>query len=220
MELLARSKSVIALGKRIVASLSQDEDLTSEWMAHLIAERINAVEQAQPEDKAEAEEACVQEILRLWEHRYTAPARFNPLREIEPIARTLAALDPEREEFRYYSEALGLASEEDCKNPSDWLKLALQINRTSKDLIHFSLQQGSRETFATQEFKGALDEAIGANVDLVVEIRLARFIAEIDDREELLAQATEKRTREKIEQLERFAALSMQMAEKLKQSLP
>ncbi|HHK4224546.1 TPA: hypothetical protein ACQTXI_003037 [Pseudomonas aeruginosa] len=220
MELLARSKSVIALGKRIVASLSQDEDLTSEWMAHLIAERINAVEKAQPEDRAEAEEACVQEILRLWEHRYKAPARFNPLREIEPIARSLAALDPEREEFRYYSEALGLAREEDCKNPSDWLKLALQINHTSKDLIRFSLQQGGREAFATPEFKGAFDEAIGANVDLDVEIRLARFIAENDDLEELLAQAAEKSTREKIAQLERFAALSMQMAEKLKQSLP
>ena len=61
---------------------------------------------------------------------------------------------------------------------------------------------------------------IGANVDLDVEIRLARFIAENDDLEELLAQAAEKSTREKIAQLERFAALSMQMAEKLKQSLP
>ncbi|MDP2244731.1 hypothetical protein [Pseudomonas sp.] len=219
MELLARSKFVIALGKRIAASLAEDEDLVSEWMAHLIAERIDAVEQAPPEDKAAAEEACVQEILRLWSHRYAAPHRMNPLKDIEPIARALGALDPESTAYRYNPDALGLANDEDCKNPNDWLKLALQVDRVSKDLIHFSLQKGAQEALASTEFQTALGEAVNGNADTALEVRLASFLLDIGETKAQLARAGEKIYRERIAHLERFASLAMLLAEQLKQGL-
>lgn len=223
MESLERSKSVIALGKRIVADLAKDEDLTSEWMAHLIAERMDAVEQAPPDLKAIAEDACVHEILRLWKHRYAGPPRMNPLRDVEPIARTLAALDPEGTDFQYYRDSLGLAKGEDCKTPNDWLKLALQIDRTAKDLIKFSLQMGAEETFASPEFKAAISDALGSNADIDFEVRLVRFVLDEDededDAEEKLARAADAIMLKKIARIESLATLSSLMAEQLKQKL-
>ena len=219
MESLERSKSVIALGKRIVADLAKDEDLTSEWMAHLIAERMDAVEQAASDLKAIAEDACVREILRLWKHRYAGPPRMNPLRYVEPIARTLAALDPEGTGFQYNRDALGLAKGEDCKTPNDWLKLALQIDRTAKDLIKFSLQMGAEEAFASPEFKAALSDALGSNADIDFEVRLVRFVLDEDDAEEQLARAADAIILKKIARLESLATLSSLMAGQLKQKL-
>lgn len=221
MESLERSKSVIALGKRIVADLAKDEDLTSEWMAHLIAERMDAVERAPPDLKAIAEDACVHEILRLWKHRYAGPSRMNPLRDVEPIARTLAALDPEGTDFQYYRDSLGLAKGEDCKTPNDWLKLALQIDRTAKDLIKFSLQMGAEEAFASPEFKAALSDALGSNADMDFEVRLVRFVLDEDedDAEEQLARAADAIILKKISRLESLATLSSLMAGQLKQKL-
>lgn len=221
MESLERSKSVIALGKRLVAALAKDEDLTSEWMAHLIAERMDAVEQAPPDLKSAAEDACVHEILRLWKHRYAAPPRMNPLRDAEPIARALAALDPEGTDFQYNRDALGLAKGEDCKTPNDWLKLALQIDRTAKDLIKFSLQRGAEEAFASPEFKTALSDALGSNAEIDFEVRLVRFVLDDDDSdaEEQLARAADAIILKKIARLERLAALSTLMAGQLKQKL-
>ena len=46
MESLDRSKAVIELGKRIVAGLTLGDDVTAQWMAHLVAEKISAAENA------------------------------------------------------------------------------------------------------------------------------------------------------------------------------
>jgi hypothetical protein len=107
MESLERSKAVITLGKRLVASLVEENDLTAEWMAHLIAERMDAVEWAPLAEKAAAEEACAHAIYKLWSHRFNAPHGVNLLHQAEPIARALASLDPERKEFRLFSRGDG-----------------------------------------------------------------------------------------------------------------
>jgi hypothetical protein len=213
MESLQRSKSVIALGKRLAGSLAKEDDLASAWMAHLVAERMDAAERAAPESRAAAEDACVQEILRLWSHRYASPKRMNPLRAVEPIARALAALDPEKQTFHYSPDALGLAKDEDLKTPNDWLKLALQVDRVSKDLIHFALRKGAEEGFASDEFKTALGEALDGNADVAFEVRLVSFLLDRNDAEQgRLARMADEIVREKVCRLERLAALATELA--------
>ena len=73
MESLDRSKAVIEIGKRVVAGLKLGDDVTAQWMAHLVAEKISAAEQASEATRDAAASVCVDVILKLWAHRYTLP---------------------------------------------------------------------------------------------------------------------------------------------------
>src|SRR5260221_8606675 len=106
MASLSRSKAVLELGKRLVAQFEDKGDLLAAWMAHMIAERIHAAETAAPQDKAAAEEGCAKAILELWHHREALPQRVRPLRELEPVLRTLQSLDVDHAHYRYYPNAL------------------------------------------------------------------------------------------------------------------
>lgn len=223
MESLARSKAIIELGKRLAASMAEDEDLTAEWMAHLVAERIHAAEHAPPETRGTAEDACMREILRLWEHRYAAPPRFNLLRDAESVMRTLASLDSKQEEWRLFPEALEVARAEDCKNPNDWLKLALQLDRAARDLIEFAIRSGAEEALASEEFRSALSAAMGSKSDIELEAQVIRFVlddgTELGEDTELDSSArgfADKIALKKIERLERFAELAQSAVTKLK----
>nr|WP_315848391.1 hypothetical protein [uncultured Rhodoferax sp.] len=223
MESIERSKAVIALGKRLVKSLAKENDLTAEWMAHLIAERMDAIEHASPAEKAAAEEACANAIYELWSHRFSAPKGVNLLHQAEPIARALASLDPERKEFRFFSEAMGFARAEDLKNPNDWLKLAQQLDRTCKDLIHFALQKGADDGMTSQEFKDLLKQVLDAEADVHFEVRLVNFILDKNqekvDEQEKLSRLAERIRWEKATRLEQFAALATNLARQLKEGL-
>lgn len=223
MESLARSKSIIELGKRLAASMAEDGDLTAEWMAHLVAERIQAAEQAPPESKDAADDACAREILRLWERRYAAPPRFNPLRDVEPVMRTLASLDSNQEKRYFFPEALEVARAEDCKNPNDWFKLALQLDRASRDLIEFALRSGAAESMASDEFRSALSAAMASKSNIELEVQVVRFVLEdgtvLGDDAEFdsgTCDIADRIALEKIERLERFAELAQSAASRLK----
>jgi hypothetical protein len=82
MESLDRSKAVIDLGKRIVTGLKLGDDVVAQWMAHLVAEKIFAAEQAPEDTRDIAENACVETILKLWANRYALPPYMRPLREL------------------------------------------------------------------------------------------------------------------------------------------
>jgi len=223
MESLARSKAIIELGKRIAASMAEDEDLTAEWMAHLVAERIHAAEQAPPETKGAADDACAREILRLWDHRYSAPPRFNPLRDAEPVMRTLASLDSKQEKQHFFREALEVSRAEDCKNPNDWLKLALQLDRVARDLIEFAIRSGAEDALASDEFRSALSAAMESKSDVELEVQVVRFVLEDDSElgddaefDSRPRDITDRIALEKIERLERFAELAQSAATRLK----
>jgi uncharacterized protein (DUF924 family) len=223
MESLARSKAVIELGKRLAATMAEDEDLTAEWMAHLVAERILAAEHAPPDARGEADDACARAILNLWEHRYAAPPRFNPLRDAEPVMRTLASLDSKQEKRHFFPEALEVARAEDCKNPNDWLKLALQLDRAARDLIEFAIRSGAEDALASDEFRSALSAAMESKTDVELEIQVVRFVledgTELGDDSEFNSREQDVADRialEKIERLERFAELAQSAATRLK----
>lgn len=55
---LNRSRALLELGQRLVAQLRAGDDLLASWMAHYIAEHIEAAENASGEDREPAQGAC------------------------------------------------------------------------------------------------------------------------------------------------------------------
>ena len=111
MESLDRSKAVIELGKRIVTGLMLGDDVTAQWMAHVVAEKISAAEHASETARDAAVVECMDVILKLWAHRYTLPPYMRPLRDLDPLLRTLNSLGVnEADELRFSPAHLAMKS--------------------------------------------------------------------------------------------------------------
>lgn len=217
MEKLERSEALLALGKRLVKALSSDEDLISDWMAHLIAERMQAVEVANPAERQAAQEACAREIARLWQHRYTAPAGVNALADLLPLARTIESLQPGEHRFRYAAHVLGLAAAEQGESRSSWLDFAIQADRTARDVIRFALHQAAAEITEDGDFKRALNEALGAEMQVTVELQLIELLAEHRGEQDA-SRPRDEAARAEAARLEAFAGTAMRVAADLRGS--
>jgi hypothetical protein len=145
-----RSEAVVALGKELVAELEAGDDMLASWMAHHIA-NLMAKAEAAPADQA-AGEACAHAILELWRHRSALPQHLRPLGEIEPVLRTLAYLDLDPTENRYYRtpirEAILAGVEGEAKRA---IEMAMGVDFTARLLIRTLLQQAAALTLDGSE---------------------------------------------------------------------
>jgi len=215
MEKLERSEALLAMGKRLVKALRSDEDLLSDWMAHLIAERMQAVEASTGAERQAAEQACAQEIMRLWQHRYNVPDGVNPLAKLVPLARTMESLEPGEHRFRYAARVFGLASGGEKEGRTGWLEFAMHADRAARDVIRFALSQAAEEVIEDEDFKNALNEAIGAQLDVTLEVRLIELI----DRgrtEQDVVKLRDEAVRAQAARLEVFAKMVSQVAADLR----
>jgi hypothetical protein len=130
---------LFGLGQKIADEVGADEgvDTLGRWFSHYLAERIEETEQ-NPSKKDEVAEL----ILRLWQHRASLQLRSRPLEKYEPIMKTLERLNPEGVPVYVRLET----AFNSAKSDSDWLNLALEIDRTARSLISFCLAQGVRES--------------------------------------------------------------------------
>ncbi|MEK9158325.1 MAG: hypothetical protein AAB638_04070 [Patescibacteria group bacterium] len=98
MEDSEQSEKIIDLGKLLVKELDLDPgvDTLARWMAHYLAEKMHQAEKlAEGAEKAEAERACCELILKIWEHRSHMPHGRRPFENFEPILKVLESLDPD-----------------------------------------------------------------------------------------------------------------------------
>lgn len=213
---LGRSKAIVELGKRLVTQLEIDShDILSSWMAHYIAEQINNVEKHPGEP--EVAEACSQAILSLWKHRSALPQHIRPLGELEPVLRTLSALDVNKEKYHFYQSALREAATADADDASkEWLELALGLDYSARLLIGYALRSGAERAVSKSEswVKLALEagESAGVESDLV---RFILYADEEEKEEEIILAALE----EKLTKLEGFVALANVLIGDLKTKL-
>ncbi|HEY8908486.1 MAG TPA: AVAST type 3 anti-phage protein Avs3b [Rhodoferax sp.] len=218
MESLDRSKAVIELGKRIVAGLRLGDDLTAQWMAHLVAEKVSAAEQASETARDAAVAACVDVILKLWAHRHTLPPYMRPLRELAPLLRTLNSLGvDEEDELRFFarppsSEELEGATEDEKK----LFEFAIGIDRAARELIRHALSVAAERS--VDLVKPWLEEAFKGKLDATVELRMARFAVEglLKGQEAAKQQAMLDR----IDRLESFANAALFLAGEMRKTLP
>ncbi len=218
MESLDRSKAVIELGKRIVVGLKLGDDVTAQWMAHLVAEKISAAEGAPEAVRDAAVVECVDFILKLWAHRYTLPPYMRPLRELDPLLRTLNSLGVnEADELRFFSrpprsEELEGATEEEKKV----FEFAIGIDHTARELIRHALSVAAERSIDV--VKPWLEEAVKGGLEATVELRISRFVAE--GRLESQEKAKQQAMLDRIDRLENFAKAALFLAGDMKKTLP
>lgn len=218
MESLDRSRALIDLGKRLVTELCLGDDLLAQWMAHVIAERMDAAKRASPEARASAQDACSQAILSLWEHRNCLPSHMRPFRELEPLFRTLASLDMDSgARFRYFPRE---PSDEELEAAevagNRFLEAAVNLDHSARALIRYLLGAAAKE--AAEKAIPWLDAAIDAEADVVLELRIVEFVlggAKAPGADEIARRALQ----DKIEKLEAFSRMATDVAAEFRSRL-
>lgn len=216
---LKRSKAVIELGKRLVTQLDAADDLLASWMAHHIAERIEAAENAPTREKVERQNDCAEAILQLWRYRSVLPPHLRPLGEIEPVMRTLASLDVEQTDYRYHRNALREAAvaEVDDEDTKHWLELATGIDYTARLLIQFALRAAAAR--AAPRAQTWVELAREAAAEEGADRAVVRFIIESEDGSEPVEDYEKAHRRDRLSRLEAFVQLASALAEEWRTQL-
>lgn len=208
---LTRSKAVLDLGKQLVAQLDTDDDLLASWMAHDIAQRIEAAEKAPEKAKAVAQDACAKAILDLWKYRGALPSHLRPLGELEPVLRTLVSLDVDRTDYRYYPQALREAATADADEATkQWLDLAIGLDYTARLLIQFALRSAAHH--AASQAEPWVELARQAGADNGTEEIVIKFILRGDETEVEGGNKQNNALRDKLERLKAFSELALSVA--------
>lgn len=213
MELLKRSRAVIELGKRLIAQLKLGDDEISQWMAHVLAERIQDAENAPPEYRVAAQNSCAELVFQLWARRYTLPARLRPLEKLEPLLQTLDALDASKgPRFRFMHEPpTDVEVEEDV---TKMLSFAVKIDDAARILVQHFLAMAAEQ--ASEESKPWIKSAVDAEADVTLEVRIVNFIDGGLDRASEDAKFSREALQDKIQKLDMFASLAASHAADLR----
>lgn len=134
---------MIALGRRLVDALASEghDDVLSKWMAHHIASLMIDAERAGPgPQRAEAERACMEGVLRLWAHRSVLPNGARPFENAEATLSTLAKLDPTAA-GNFYFRLRDRHDESVAVEGAKWLRFAEGVDLAARALIRFCLGQ-------------------------------------------------------------------------------
>ena len=213
---LTRSEAVIQLGKRLAKQLDASDDLLASWMAHDIAQKIEDARTASSREKQEAHNVCARAIFELWEHRSAIPKHLQPLRELDPIVRTIASMDLDQAGYRYYPEVLRRAATAEADEATKkWLELAMGLDYSARVLISFALRSAAQSSISDAEAWVELAREAGA--DEGYESPVVRFIRDNDLSGEK-PDETEK-WEERLSRLEGFAELSSSLANELREEL-
>ncbi|MFO7853324.1 MAG: hypothetical protein R6X28_12840 [Bacteroidales bacterium] len=178
-------QKVIDLGRTIVKELKLDPgvDTLAKWIAHYVAEKIELTEKLTGDDKSTAEKECFEDILKLWQHRWSLPREKPFLKDFEPLFETLEKLNPNMEtafflppeiQFEFNSEN----NKEDTNEVESHFDTALRVDRLARSLICNLLHQAVSGLELTEE-RGKL---IRNAIDLIDyhDTKIIRFISNYD----------------------------------------
>lgn len=216
--MLARSKAVLELGKRLAAELNEGGDLLASWMAHDIAQRIEIAENS-PSDSP-AQDACAQAILNLWRYRNDLPRHARPLKDLEPLLRTIASLDIERTDHRYFpSELRASAAAEVDEATKNFLEFAIGLDYSARILIRLALREASLRSALTAEPWVELAHLAGAEED--GERSIIKFILSGEGEDEAQAVDGDQTAalEDKLARVESFITAATLLATELKTQL-
>jgi hypothetical protein len=191
-EELKRSREVLELGKLLVKALDLDQtvDTLGRWMAHHIAELMQAAEEADGGEKSEIEDRCRRAILELWEHINFFPRGHRPFAEIEPLLAIIRSLDPDNGAYFYHAEAQTLLSTSEVDEATkQWLELAQGVDYSARLLVSMCLRNAASDI--AKDKREWLDLAESLDIDIPT-TRLVRIMVDGEKQNE------EQRKREEI----------------------
>ena len=198
-----RSDEVLGLGRKIVTELGLDDsnDTLARWMAHYIAELIQLVETAPPEEQPTRKSECATAILELWEHRRQFPDGRRPFEDFDAVLRVLESLDPENATGHYFSPVMEAteSSDEDTRT-LEWLRLARGLDKSARILIRYCVARAaevatdkSREWVAQAEAAGVSDRAdLSVFRALFDEVELTTAVEPSDSERKLIEDRIER----------------------------
>ncbi len=195
-------------------------DTLAYWMAHYIAELIQAVEVAGEEERPSRMSEAAGAILRLWKHRREFPHGRRPFEESERICAALESLDLNERSFRYFDSSVMETAEADLGAEADkWLRSVKGIDYSAKLLIRYCLAQAARGALDKSREWVTLAEAAGAKAgteDLVV-----RFLSDESDLldESDPGDSARKEIQDRLERLEAFGQMAASLAGELRARL-
>lgn len=222
MDALPRFEDVVALGRKLVDELGKQPpvDTLGRWMAHYIAELIDAAENALPEERAAACRICSEAILELWSHRADLPHGRRPLEDLEPIERTLQSLDPENEAPHFFrSIRTRINKADEGQQTLSLLEFVDSVDSTARILIGCALADASRSAVDKSREWVALAEKAGTAPDVAG--LLVTYAATAAERDGQTEGTDGERTElaDRIERLKGFATLAAAVSDDLKARL-
>lgn len=176
MDTSSRYDTVLALGRKLVGQLGIEGsvDTLGRWMAHYVAELIDAAENAPGEERREARGRCFEAILNLWSHRSELPDGKRPFESIEPVVRAMESLDPESSTARYFRSVRDEVVEgEEGEETQSLLEFVHSIDSTARILIAHTLAEAARSAIDRSRSWVAMAEAAGTDpgvIDLVIRV--------------------------------------------------
>jgi hypothetical protein len=208
---------VISLGQLLVKQLELDPgvDTLSRWIAHYLAEKINAVANSTGQEKKLAEEECVDIILKLWKHRWYFPRGSRPLENYQPLLELLQRLNNRDEAPTFYIDLPTNNRQEEKSAPSDpntpqfWVEVTVQIDSVARTWLKESLAQvGKRasDTNSLEWINNALKDPIDTDIHI---IRLVLDQQKHNDEENEFQKKYEiESIKKRLDELERFKYLN------------
>lgn len=179
MEDSGRFEALTGMGEQILKELkggTHPETLTR-WMAHYLAEKLAEAKAAHGPERAEKQQVCAQEILRLWEHRLALPIKNRPFSEFDTALQVLNSLEQNETSSRYSRFFRNLDEEfpEDSKY-KNWIQSAVGIDSAARIIVRFCLSMITSASLGRSEEWLALAEEAGLDADDDIQL-VQRIIA-------------------------------------------
>lgn len=174
-------------------NLDQSVDTLARWMAHHVAEVMQAAESSVGSDKINAEDRCRELILSLWKHINYFPGGEHPLEALKSLLATVSALDPDTKKYFYSLEATSRLEESELSEETlNWLELARGIDFSARMLIGMCLKRAASDIAQEKRELLKLAEAFDGEQSLNL---IVKFVSEENSEREDVLQETERAER-------------------------
>jgi hypothetical protein len=223
MEALPRFEQILALGRKLVDELDMETsvDTLGRWMAHYVAELMDAAENAPSQERVVAQKRCSDAILELWSHRAELPDGKRPFENLEPIIRAVESLDPDDKIPRYFRIVRGGIVEEDEESKTkSLLEFVSNLDSTARTLIGYTLVEAARSAADKSKEWVTLAEDAGAELRGAHSIVLRFVSGETDSEKKPDPNKLEREMlQDHINRLETFTKVAVRSCENLKERL-
>ena len=219
---MPRFEEILTLGRKLVDELSREPrvDTLARWMAHYVAELIEAAANAPARQGDSARRACFEAILALWDHRAALPDGRRPFEDLEAVVRALESVDPASETPRYFAYARrAMKSGDDAAADQALLDFVGGVDEAARIMIAEALVEAAGG--ALEESQEFVAVAKAAQVDAGAAGIMLSFLAKESGYERQAGRTDGGRAElvERIDRLERFVKLAVGVAEALKERL-
>jgi hypothetical protein len=145
----ASFEQTLELGKALAKDLD-DRDLLGRWMAHHVSALITQAKEAAGPDSNALRQEAQDAILALWNHRANAPLRSRPTYNLDVVIRALERLETPQDWLFYNTFRSGEEPDEESMANVPSLRLALDIEASTKEVVIHVLRLAADEADARE----------------------------------------------------------------------